>query len=82
MLDICETLLLNVGNYFKQSKRTNAELEAKMFELFEYNRKEFDKFARMYGGNRTERVQSIFDMVDYEDGEVEKFKKRMCGDEI
>ena len=82
VLNVCETLLDSVRNYFKQDKRTNDEIKAKLFEMFEYNRKEFNKFARMYSGNRIEKIQSIYDVIDYEDSVIEKFKKRMCGDEI
>lgn len=77
MVMVCESLLLNVKNYFKQDKRTNGEIKAMLFEMFEYNNREFVKVAKLYDGTRN---VSIFDRVDYEIEQVEKLKKRKFGD--
>ena len=42
MLNVCETLLANVKNHFKQSKRTNAELSDKMHQMFQDNVADYD----------------------------------------
>lgn len=49
VINVCETLLVNVENHFKQSKRTNAELSDKMHQLFQDNIADYDKFANWYG---------------------------------
>ena len=76
MLNVCETLLANVKNHFKQSKRTNAELSDKLFEVFEDNKARFEKLARLYERNNG----TIFDRMDYEFQQIEDYKKRKYGD--
>ena len=72
-----ETLLLSIRNYFKQSKRTNAELFDKLHGIFESNNAEFKKLKRMYGD---ERPPLVLDLIIYEHYEIEKLKKRKYGD--
>lgn len=79
MLNVCETLLLNVRNYFKQSKRTNQELKDKLHELFESNNADYEKFAKWYDPS-TPRID-IFGMMEYEHYVVENYKKSVYGDE-
>lgn len=78
MLNVCETLLLNVRNHFKQSKRTNAELYGKLHELFDSNNVEYKKLAKWYDGN-TPRFD-IFGKMKYEHYVVENYKKSVYGD--
>ena len=77
VLNVCETLLDSVKNYFKQDTRTNDEIKAKLFEMFEYNKAEFDKLNALYDDDVP---SSVFDLVIYEHYEIEKLKKRKYGD--
>ena len=81
VLVMYETLLFNIKKKLRLSKRTNAELESKLNEIFDLNNAEFKKMARMYSGNRSEYPkETIFDKIDYELEQVENFKKIKYGD--
>ena len=76
VVSVYESLLSNIKNKLLQSKRTNAKLESKLFELFDINNAEFKKMARMYSGNRSQYPkETIFDKIDYELEQVENYKK-------
>ena len=72
-----ETLLFNIKKKLRLSKRTNAELSDKLFEIFDLNNDESKKLTRMYDGKDKE---TIFDKIDYELKQVEDYKKRKHGD--
>ena len=78
MLNVCETLLVNVKNHFKQSKRTNAELFGKLHKLFEDNVADFDKFAYWYDPSKP--TIDVFGKDKYEHYVVENYKKSVYGD--
>lgn len=74
-----ETLLLSIKNYFKQSKRTNAELSDKLHGIFESNNAEYEKLANWYDES-TPRLD-IFGMMEHEHYVIENYKKSVYGDE-
>lgn len=76
MLNVCETMLLNLRTNLLQSKRTNHEIECKLHELFESNKKDFDNSIRYYGKSVPQSEITIFDVVDHELELVENFKKQ------
>lgn len=76
MVNVYEQLLVNVKNQLMQSKRTNAELSDKLFEVFEDNKRRLKKLARLYERNNG----TIFDRIDYELKQIEDYKKRKYGD--
>ena len=78
MLNVCETLLDSVRNYFKQDKRTNAELHDKLHQMFQDNDADYKKLAKWYDGN-TPRYD-IFGKMEHEHYVIEKYKKRFYGD--
>ena len=81
MLSVCGTMLDNVRIKLLKSNKTNAELSAKLFEIFDLNNAEFKKMARMYSGNRSEYPkETIMDRIDYELKQVEEYKKRKYGE--
>lgn len=77
MLNVCETLLDSVSNYFKQDKRTNAELHDKLHQMFEDNVAEFQKYIKFY---QRKMPFSIYDKVEYEHYVIENYKKSIYGD--
>lgn len=78
VLNVCETLLDSVKNYFKQDKRTNAELSDKLHGIFESNNADYKKLAKWYDEN-TPRMD-IFGMIEHEHYVIENYKKRFYGD--
>ena len=74
-----EKLHLSIRSYFKQSKRTNHELNDKLHELFEFNNADYDKLANWYDES-TPRLD-IFGMMEYEHYVIENYKKSVYGDE-
>ncbi len=81
MLSVYESLLSNIKMKLLKANRTNAELKAKLHEVFDLNNAEFKKMARMYSGNRSEYPkETIIDRIDYELKQVEDYKKRKYGD--
>ena len=81
VLIVYETLLGNIKTKLLKANKTNTELNNKLHEVFEDNKAEFDKMARMYGGNRSEfPKETIFDRIDYELKQVEDYRKRKYGD--
>lgn len=81
MIDVCETMLLNVRTNLMQNKRTNDEIKSKLVELFESNEHAFDKLRRLYGKPNYRIGINLFGKMEYEHDEMEKLKKRMYGDE-
>lgn len=77
MINVCETMLLNVRNKLKQSKRTNHEIKAMLDSLKESNQLKFDKLKKLYGNSYT---KDTFGIMEFEHNEMEKLKKRMYGD--
>lgn len=77
MLNVCETILVNVKNHFKQSKRTNAELSDKMHQMFQDNVADYDKFASWYS---KDSFIKIGNQLEYEHYVIEDFKKSVYGD--
>ena len=82
MLNVCETLLDSVKNYFKQDKRTNAELHDKLHELFDSNNAEYKKLAIWYDGKRNFKSfkTDVIDKFEYEHNMIKKYKKSVYGD--
>ena len=81
VVSMYESLLSNIKTKLLQSKRTNAKLESKLFELFDINNAEFKKIARMYSGNRSKYPkETIFDKINYELQQVENYKKSKYGE--
>ena len=78
MIDVCETLLLNVRNNLMQFKRTNHEIKAMLDSLRESNQHDFDKFRKLYGNSH---AKDTFGIMEFEHNEMEKLKKRMYGDD-
>ncbi len=78
MLNVCETLLANVENHFKQSKRTNAELFDKLHQLFQDNIADYDKFNKWYGDEF--QYISFGGKDEFEHYVIEDFKKSVYGD--
>jgi len=79
MLNVCESLLVNVKNYFNKPIRTNAELNDKLHQLFQDNIAEYEKFENWYGKDKP-----LIHMVEkdkYEHYVIEKYKKRMYGED-
>lgn len=81
MIDVCETMLLNVRTNLMQNKRTNGEIKSKLVELFESNEHAFDKLRRLYGKPNSRVGKDTFGIMQFEHDEIEKLKKRMYGDE-
>ena len=77
MLNVCETLLLNVKNYFKQDKRTNAELKNKLHQIFKDNVATYEKYAKLYD---PKYPGSVFDKIEHEHYVIENYKKSVYGD--
>ena len=78
MLNVCETLLVNVKNRLLQNKRSNAELSDKLHGIFEDNLADYDKFASWYG---KEHVPiNVTERIKYEHYVIENFKKSVYGD--
>ena len=80
MLSVYETLLSNIKSKLLKSNRTNVELESKLHEFFEINNAEFKKMARMYSNDDKTRKLSLFDRLDYEEKQVENYRKLKYGD--
>lgn len=79
MLNVCETLLFNVKNNFKQDKRTSAELSEKMHQLFQDNIADYEKLASWY--DESKPTINIIAKAEYEHNIVEDFKKLVYGDD-
>ena len=77
MLNVCETLIVNVKNNLLQNKRSNGELKDKLQELFEDNVADYDKFASWYGENKFIKIGG---KLKYEHEVIENFKKSVYGD--
>lgn len=78
MIDICESILLNINCYFKQSKRSNGEIKAKLQELFEDNIADYDKLANWYDESTPQC--NMIAKAEYEHYVIENYKKLMYGD--
>ena len=74
-----DKLLLNIKNYFKQDTRTNAEIKAKLFEIFEDNVADYERFANWYDTSKP--TTNIVDKSKYEHYVIEDYKKRMYGED-
>lgn len=73
-----DTLLFNVKNYFKQDKKTNAELYDKLHQLFQDNIADYDKFNSWYGKDKS--FTNINGKEKFEHYVIEDFKKSVYGD--
>ena len=78
MLNVCETLLANVKNHFKQSKRSVGELSDKMHQLFQDNIADYDKFANWYDTSKP--IINVIGKAEFEHYMIEDFKKSVYGD--
>ena len=79
MLNVCETLLFNVKNNFKQDKRTSAELSEKMHQLFQDNIADYEKLASWYDESKPTiniiaKAEDFKKLVYGDDYEIKKFK--------
>lgn len=79
MLIVYESLLYTIKNKLLQSKRTNAELTAKLHELFKDNNAEFQKLKRIYGDTGGIGYP-LFDRIDYEQQKIKNYKKSRYGE--
>lgn len=77
LLNICESLLLDVRNNLKEDKRTNVELKNKLHQIFNDNLATYEKYAKLYD---PKHPGSIFDKMQHEHYVIENYKKSVYGD--
>lgn len=73
-----EKLLLSIKNKLLQSKRTNAELNGKLHQLFQDNIADYEKYASWYSDEHT--PVNVTAKYEFENNMIENFKKRMYGE--
>ena len=73
-----EILLYRVKNNLSNAKRTNAEIKAKLQELFEDNIADYDKLQHWY--NPSKPTINVIGKAEFEHYIVEDYKKSVYGD--